>query len=280
MSGGRLFVDGRVSIVMAVWNGAKFIEKSLQALVDQTYEDLELIVVDDGSTDGSMDIASRILEDSGRKYYTTWTNGPSHYGPMGITYPVTVGWGLTTGEFITCHSCDNYSHPDRIQLLVDNIGDAPLAYSRTRRMHMNGEIGSDWMSNDDINDHIITWAMSGFMPGQRMILEASIFRKALFYKEELYVLMEDMEMCIQLALRRYGKFVYVHDSVLDFLNDNPNSLSEKTVLQTEAIFRENGHERGDCVYPDGKYSIRRLSPDSREFYLAKIRHHINKGGKL
>ena len=48
-----------VDILMAVYNGEKYLEKQLQSIEKQTYKNWRLIIRDDGSTDGSMKIAER-----------------------------------------------------------------------------------------------------------------------------------------------------------------------------------------------------------------------------
>ena len=50
-------VDGLVSIIMPSWNTAKFIAKSIQCVIDQTYQNWELLIVDDCSTDNTDEIA-------------------------------------------------------------------------------------------------------------------------------------------------------------------------------------------------------------------------------
>ena len=47
-----------VSVVLAVHNGARYLRESLESVLAQTMDDFELIVVDDGSTDGSQDIVT------------------------------------------------------------------------------------------------------------------------------------------------------------------------------------------------------------------------------
>ena len=57
-----------VSIIVPTYNGEKFIAQTLEAIIDQDYDNLEIIVVDDVSTDNTVEIAQKILEGSGRKF--------------------------------------------------------------------------------------------------------------------------------------------------------------------------------------------------------------------
>ena len=61
-------IDGLVSIIMPSWNTAKFIEKSIQCVINQTYENWELLIVDDCSTDNTNEVVEPFLYDSRIKY--------------------------------------------------------------------------------------------------------------------------------------------------------------------------------------------------------------------
>ncbi len=61
-------VDGLVSIIMPSWNTAKFIKKSIQCVIDQTYQNWELIIVDDCSTDNTDEVVAQFLADPRIKY--------------------------------------------------------------------------------------------------------------------------------------------------------------------------------------------------------------------
>lgn len=57
-------VDGLVSIIMPSWNTAKFIAESIQCVIDQTYQNWELLIVDDCSTDNTDDVVEPFLKDA------------------------------------------------------------------------------------------------------------------------------------------------------------------------------------------------------------------------
>ena len=52
-------IDGLVSVIMPSWNTSNFIAESIQSVIDQTYENWELIIVDDCSTDNTDEIVVR-----------------------------------------------------------------------------------------------------------------------------------------------------------------------------------------------------------------------------
>ena len=81
----------RVTVIMAVYNGEKFLEQAIRSVLDQSFEDFEYIVVDGGSTDGSIDIIKR-YEDR----ITHWISEPD----SGIYDAWNKGVALASGEWI------------------------------------------------------------------------------------------------------------------------------------------------------------------------------------
>ena len=54
--------DGLVSVIIPVYNGEQYLGEAIESVLGQTYRPLELLVVDDGSTDGSADVATSYPE--------------------------------------------------------------------------------------------------------------------------------------------------------------------------------------------------------------------------
>jgi len=113
-------VPGRISVVMPCFNSARFLAEAIESVHAQGYGDVELIVVDDGSTDESLSIlrrhdgAIRLIEQSRR-------------GP----YPArNAGLAVCTGEFVAFLDSDDLWRPDALQLLHDALTrhGADLAY--------------------------------------------------------------------------------------------------------------------------------------------------------
>ena len=57
----------KFSVIIPLYNKAPYIRKALESVLAQTYTDYELIIVDDGSTDGSAEIAEAILQEATRQ---------------------------------------------------------------------------------------------------------------------------------------------------------------------------------------------------------------------
>lgn len=68
-------VDGLVSVIMPSWNTSNFIAESIQSVIDQTYENWELIIVDDCSTDNTDEVVARFTDKRIRYFKNEKNNG-------------------------------------------------------------------------------------------------------------------------------------------------------------------------------------------------------------
>lgn len=104
-----------VSIVLPVYNGEKYLEISIKSCLAQTYTNWELLIVDDGSTDRSAEIAKSYEEKDSRIHY--------HKNEKNMRLPRTLnrGFSLAKGEYLTWTSDDNYYRPQAIEKMVDAL---------------------------------------------------------------------------------------------------------------------------------------------------------------
>ena len=105
-------MDDLVSVVMATYNGEKFLRPQIESILNQTYSNLELIVVDDGSTDCTLSMLQEYAyTDSRIKIYPAEKN-------MGLVKNFERGLKLVKGEFIALSDQDDVFRRDKIELLV------------------------------------------------------------------------------------------------------------------------------------------------------------------
>lgn len=101
-----------VSVVIPVYQGSRFIAQTLASVLDQTWPDLEIIVVDDGSTDASVD-RIRAFADS-RIQLVQACNG-------GASRARNIGWQRSRGEFIQFLDHDDTLHPRKIEVQIHRL---------------------------------------------------------------------------------------------------------------------------------------------------------------
>lgn len=100
-----------VSVIVPVYNVAPFLSKCLDSIIGQTYSKLEIILVDDGSTDGSSQICDSYAEQDKRIVV-------NHGENRGSAYARKLGLALSTGEWVMMADSDDWLEPNAVQLLL------------------------------------------------------------------------------------------------------------------------------------------------------------------
>jgi glycosyltransferase involved in cell wall biosynthesis len=105
-----------ISVVTVVYNGDRYLEQTIQSVSDQTYENIEYIIVDGGSSDGTLDIIRKYEE---RLDY--WVSEPD----KGIYDAMNKGIDLSRGELIGLLNADDYYELNAIEAVVDRYRSDP-----------------------------------------------------------------------------------------------------------------------------------------------------------
>lgn len=101
-----------VSVIIPVFNGDKYIEEALLSICRQTYDNLEIIVINDGSTDNTLNIVNKLkLKDTRIKIY----NRKNH----GLIETLNFGLDVANGDYIARMDADDISLPTRIEKQVN-----------------------------------------------------------------------------------------------------------------------------------------------------------------
>jgi len=152
-----------ISIIVPVFNGEAYIADALQSIFEQTYTRFEVLVVDDGSTDNSKNIANSF----DIKY--------SYQKNQGVAVARNQGIAGAIGEYITFLDQDDTWLPDKLQKQVDlMLSNADLGYVLTHQMlHLveGAEEGPAWLREKQLNTALI-----GYLPSALMV-RRSVFSK-------------------------------------------------------------------------------------------------------
>lgn len=121
-----------VSIVIPVYNLETFIEKCLNSLINQTYKDLEIIIVDDGSTDNTVSIINNYVNKDARfNLYKVNHHGAASARKIGICH--------ASGPYITFVDGDDYLELDAIEVLMNEIikNDCDIVIAKHRKIFLD-----------------------------------------------------------------------------------------------------------------------------------------------
>ena len=131
----------RVSIGMVVYNGERYLAEALDSLLAQTFEDFELTICDNASTDRSGDIGRDYAAQDTRVRYA---RNPRHLGVMGNYRRA---FELSRGQYFRWAADDDLSAPQSLARCVEVLDREPavvLAYPKTRFIDEHGRVISDY----------------------------------------------------------------------------------------------------------------------------------------
>lgn len=123
-----------VSVLISVHNDEKNIRNAIKSILDQTYENIEILIVDDASTDNSLNEINTTIR--GQKKVMCYQNEEN----IGLTKNLNFLIKNSEGELIARQDSDDTSHPQRIEKQVNHLLDNKLDASTTRSTNLqNGK---------------------------------------------------------------------------------------------------------------------------------------------
>ncbi|MFX0095590.1 MAG: glycosyltransferase [Candidatus Hodarchaeota archaeon] len=130
-----------ISIAMATFNGEKFLKKQLDSIYKQTYKNLEVIVSDDYSVDGTIEILEEYRQNFGLKFFVN----EEKIGPMGnFAHAI----AQCRGNYIALADQDDVWLPEKLEILSNNINQHSLICSNAYLIDCRGRIVGNLLQNN------------------------------------------------------------------------------------------------------------------------------------
>lgn len=150
-----------VSIIIPLYNQGAFIDETLMSVSNQTYTELEIIIVDDGSTDEYTIFKIEELKHKGYRVLSKQNGGLSSARNYGIAN--------ANGKYIVALDSDDKLHPDYIRLLVDKLDNSMCRIVYSRAMLFGNRNG--------------LWMLPSYRI-ERLLKGNVIFCSAIFYRDD------------------------------------------------------------------------------------------------
>lgn len=132
----------KVSIIIPIYNTEKYLEDCLKSLINQTYQNIELIIVNDGSTDNSYQICQK---------YSNYKNIKLiNQKNQGVSIARNAGINIATGDYLMFVDSDDYIKANMVEVLVNNIKESDLAICEYYEEYKNKSIPVKIKSADKV----------------------------------------------------------------------------------------------------------------------------------
>ncbi len=221
----------KVTVVLNFYNEEKYLSQAIESILNQTYKDFELILVDDASTDNSNNIA-RSFHDPRIRVVRNSCN-------RGAAYSRNVGMREACGEYIAFSDGDDYSLPDRIEVETNFLDN-----------HQEVLAVSCWSNYIDENDNEIEHRKSVVMNNQEVaasllfgnpfsnpgsMIRRTVFEKYGIYQKEDLRVSQDYYFWIQII--GVGELSIIPQELLNYRvhNSKASSFANKNKEQYDTL---------------------------------------------
>lgn len=220
----------KVSIITAAFNSVQTLEDTVKSVLEQTYSNIEYIVVDGGSTDGSLNVVRRYEQQfCGRMKWISEKD-------RGIYDAMNKGIQMATGDIVGILNSDDYfTRKDVIERMVDSFD-----------KELDAVYGDIHFIRDGQPDKCIRyysskrfspmWLRFGFMPAHpSFYCRREVFDKAGLYKTD-YAIGSDYEMMVRLFLKFQIKTKYLP---MDFVTMRTGGTSTRNVKSRLTLIKDD-----------------------------------------
>ena len=134
-------MENKISVIVPVYNTEDYLEKCIRSIMNQTYKNLEIITINDGSTDNSLSILENLKKEDDRIIIINQEN-------MGVSKARNKGLDYATGEFIGFVDSDDFLEEDMYDIMIKHLIEENADLCRIKAFIYNREGGIEEISND------------------------------------------------------------------------------------------------------------------------------------
>lgn len=227
-----------VSVVMPVYNTEKYVREAIESILNQTFTDFELLIINDGSTDNSLS-AIRSFNDSRIRVINLEEN-------RGNRVAANIGLREAKGKYVVRMDSDDIALPDRIEAQVKFMEEHPEVGLSGGHLRFFGNKSDIWrfpLNREIINASLI------FTPGVSQgtsILRTEVYKKNnVYYNERGASYAEDLEYFLR--LKKVTEFANIDKILIHYRRHEGNitsRLQEKSAELYAEAFREIFNDLG------------------------------------
>lgn len=202
---------------MPVYNAERFVAEAIESILAQTYTDFELLITDDGSTDGSGAILRRYAGSDGRIRLVSRPN-------VGLSGTLNEMVDRARGEFLARMDADDISMPERLEIQADYLRAHPeclVVGSRVLAVDTDGDPLCEWtreQTHEEIEAELLSIGRGPGMLGGAVMMRREAVLAVGKYRESS---VEDRDLFLRLGER--GRLANVPQALLRY-RQHPSSL--------------------------------------------------------
>lgn len=252
--------DALVSVIIPIYNSQKYLKRCLDSVLNQSYKNFELILVDDGSTDESAKICKKFVSHDGRVKLFVQKNG-------GVTSARRKGWLEATGDWIMFVDSDDTVTPTCLAVLLkaaltseSDIVNACFRSTSDNRPWTHKKLGL--MQRGEYLEAFARNQIYGTLYAS--LYKRSLFQHSTFKFDSTIKIGEDVLCCMELGLR-VDKVLNISDVVYNYYDNQDSVMNQKAVHPSylERYFSVTDELLQDAGIADAVVLERRMDHNSK-----------------
>ncbi len=222
-----------VSVIIPAYNAQNFIKATIQSVINQTYPNWEMLIVDDGSTDETRQVVQKYLADHRIQYLYQKNQERAAARNRGIRH--------ASGKYIAFLDADDLWLPDKLKVQVEYLHNHPktgLCFTHYMLINSQGEsLGQQAVNFATGSNQFYSLLKGNFIANSTVMTPRTILDKVGLFDESLPAFgSEDWDMWLRIA-RLYPIHLIDHPLTLYRLHESNTSL-ERMRLSAEAVLQK------------------------------------------
>jgi alpha-1,3-rhamnosyltransferase len=261
-----------VSVLIALYNHEKYVEFAIQSVMNQTYKNIELIVINDGSTDNSDKVIQSLLEKYDFTYYSQENKG--------LIFTLNRLRNISKGKYISLLASDDAFVNTKVEILVNYLENNPqysMVYSNMYLINTENEIIGN-IKDGGKEGIIFEDLLCGnfFINSLTILLKKEIYMK--YDYEKGYI--EDLQMWLKIA--KENEIGFVDEYLVFYRTGNSLSLSANLQKMQNAEYKIISKYLNEPIFDEAlsKWNIRWFGSFARCDKMYAIKEFLPKIIKL
>ena len=217
-----------VSVIMPVYNAQNYVEEAILSILNQTYQNFEFIIINDGSTDKSLEIIQEYAKKDNRIKVISREN-------KGLIYSLNEGIKLSKGKYIARMDADDislsYRFEKQIEFMENNLD---VGICGSSAIVFDDKTEKKWIVYKDENRIKAELLFSSPFIHPSVMIRKSIIDKYNFFYDKDYIHAEDLELWVRMS--DFVKLANIQDILFKY-RDTPNSVTNKADKDTEKRYK-------------------------------------------
>lgn len=235
----------KISIIVPNYNYSQFLEERLESILNQTFQDFEVILLDDRSTDNSVEILNKYANNPKVVHYKV------NKGNSGSPFKQwEKGIKLAKGSFLWIAEADDFCDSDFLEETINpllNNSDISLSYCQSSRMNSEGQVTGNWITHTQQFSKNI-FSSNFIMPGNEFIEKFLIHKNVIPNVSAVLFRKSHLDRILPLSNEPFQKYNADWYYYMQLLCNTKVAFISKTLnhfrYHGDSVISRAGHESG------------------------------------